>query len=368
MSYTKPTLAGYNANPPPDDGSEVAANEVRWDTHKTKLGDPLKNYADAINQAVKDAFDVQFLNAVVTVSIDYSVQASDRGKMLNVWNGATVTLPSAASVGTGFAVLVRNANGDSVVVSGAEQINGRAAYTISEGAFATFASNGDSWNAAGRSAEDPVIVDDGTLIRVTGLGFGTSGQFVDWFGPRPVNGNIDLCSEATAIYYLKTNGDRYTAGTDLSGDITASGQTTSISASASVTVGPFSTNGGRKRVSVSYAFTRTRAISNAVSYSGSAGATVLLERSFDGVTWTEIGVAESFVGAITEEIPGNTEFEPGVLQEQISGSFPREDTDNTVSATLRYRASLTSRTQHTFNSTPIGADVILQSLDLISVE
>jgi hypothetical protein len=296
------------------------------------------------------------------------VQASDRGKALNVSNGAQITLPAAASVGGGFSVVVRNANGDSVVVAGAEKINGRDSYTISEGAFAVFASNGAAWNAVGRSAEDPIIVDDGTNIRITGLAFGTSGQFVDWFGPRPANGNISLCSEATAIAYLKTDGSRYTSGVDLSGDLTASGQSASTVSNASVTVGPFSTNGARKRVSVSYAYTRTRAISDAVSYSGSAGATLVLERSFDGTDWTAVGASESFVGAITEETSGATVFEPGSLQEQISGSFLREDTDATVSATLRYRARLTARTTHTFNSTAIGADVIAQTIDLISVE
>lgn len=53
VTYSKPSISGYNASPPADDGSEVAANEIKWATHKDKLGDPLKTYADAVNDAVE---------------------------------------------------------------------------------------------------------------------------------------------------------------------------------------------------------------------------------------------------------------------------------------------------------------------------
>ena len=43
--YTQPTLTGYNATPPADDGTNVAANEVKWDKHIDKIGDPLKAFA-----------------------------------------------------------------------------------------------------------------------------------------------------------------------------------------------------------------------------------------------------------------------------------------------------------------------------------
>ena len=52
-SYSKPSISGYNSNPPSDDGSETAANEVAWQTHIDKIGGPIKSYADAINDAVE---------------------------------------------------------------------------------------------------------------------------------------------------------------------------------------------------------------------------------------------------------------------------------------------------------------------------
>ena len=49
--YSTQTISGYNATPPADDGSQVASNQVTWAKHKTKLGDPLKTLAEAIDTA-----------------------------------------------------------------------------------------------------------------------------------------------------------------------------------------------------------------------------------------------------------------------------------------------------------------------------
>lgn len=57
MSYTKPSISGYNANPPPDDASETSANTVRWSNHITKIGEPLKSYLDAVNNATESAWN-----------------------------------------------------------------------------------------------------------------------------------------------------------------------------------------------------------------------------------------------------------------------------------------------------------------------
>lgn len=55
--YTAPTLTGFNSSPPSDDGARTAANAVRWSTHLSKIGTPLKNYSQAVNAAVLEAFN-----------------------------------------------------------------------------------------------------------------------------------------------------------------------------------------------------------------------------------------------------------------------------------------------------------------------
>ena len=54
--YTSVSISGYNDNPPADDASEVADNQVEWAKHKTKLGDPVKNLSESINTNALSAF------------------------------------------------------------------------------------------------------------------------------------------------------------------------------------------------------------------------------------------------------------------------------------------------------------------------
>ena len=55
MAYTEVTIAGYNAAPPPDDGSSGANNQVSWTGIKTKLADPLKTAIESIDDNVASA-------------------------------------------------------------------------------------------------------------------------------------------------------------------------------------------------------------------------------------------------------------------------------------------------------------------------
>jgi len=56
MSYDKPTISGYNQNPPPDNGTTGSDNEITWAKHKAKLADPIKTLVDAVNQESFDAW------------------------------------------------------------------------------------------------------------------------------------------------------------------------------------------------------------------------------------------------------------------------------------------------------------------------
>jgi hypothetical protein len=47
--WTTVTVTGYNSSPPPDDGSQVAANKVTWSGTKTKLTDPLNTAIAALD-------------------------------------------------------------------------------------------------------------------------------------------------------------------------------------------------------------------------------------------------------------------------------------------------------------------------------
>ena len=54
--YTPVTISGYNASSPADDGSRVASNQIEWQKHVDKLGDPLKTLAEDIDTNVNAGF------------------------------------------------------------------------------------------------------------------------------------------------------------------------------------------------------------------------------------------------------------------------------------------------------------------------
>lgn len=56
-----------------------------------------------------------------------------------------------------------------------------------------------------------IVARAGGFMLVHGVGFGTTNQFIEWFGPEM---NIALCSETNAISYKKINGAAYNGGID----------------------------------------------------------------------------------------------------------------------------------------------------------
>jgi len=145
--YTKASISNYNDNPPPDDGTQNSDNEVTWSKHKTKLADPLKSFADAINNNVDSAFDKIFLNGITAISSNYTIQTSDRGKLISVTNTTTITLLAAGTAGGGFAIAVRNDGSNTVTVdgNGAETINGSTTIDLDPGDSLFITTDGSNW-------------------------------------------------------------------------------------------------------------------------------------------------------------------------------------------------------------------------------
>ncbi|WOF44376.1 hypothetical protein KNJ79_05435 [Sphingopyxis indica] len=99
-----------------------------------------------------------------------------------------------------------------------------------------------------------IITDTGTFMEVAGKGFGTSNQFLRWYGPKMA---LNLCSESNGVFWIKTNGDAYFGGTLSAGVLKNSLATSSTLPDASVTVGPYGTNGGPKVIALSWTYTQT---------------------------------------------------------------------------------------------------------------
>jgi microcystin-dependent protein len=106
--YTTQSIAGYNASPPPDDGSLTDANKLEWAKHKEKLGDPLRTLAEGINSQCVSAFNTLALN-------DWSAGVAAATVIETDWhNGAyytatgTRTYPAPSTLENGWHEYVYN--------------------------------------------------------------------------------------------------------------------------------------------------------------------------------------------------------------------------------------------------------------------
>lgn len=106
--------------------------------------------------------------------------------------------------------------------------------------------NGDLYVNSGK-----IVVDTGTHMKVIGNGFGSANQFVEWYGPKMA---LNLCSEANAITFIKTNGEAYYGGGFASGALRNGLGTSGLSTTQSVLLGPFGTNGNPITVAVSWIY------------------------------------------------------------------------------------------------------------------
>lgn len=207
-----------------------------------------------------------------------------------------------------------------------------------------------------------IVFDNGTYMKVQGLGFGSSNQFLEWFGPKVAS--YSLMTESNAIAYLKTNGSAYFGGTLASGILKNSAQTTNTAADASVTVGPFSTNGNTKTIVLSYEWKRTYTANSSTGSMAGGSATIVLERNLGG-SWVTIGTLTAN--------PNHTvvvDGEPGI-PDQVTGRLVGSTTitDNSAATSnMTLRARITARTLPTAGGTGITSDVTTQNISVISTE
>jgi len=207
------------------------------------------------------------------------------------------------------------------------------------------------------------IVQTGSFMKVSGAPFGSSNQFIEWYGPYFAS--LSSCTEANATYYLKTNGSAYFGGTLSAGVLKNAAQSTSVASDASITVGDFSSNGGVKTITLSYEYARGyQCNTNTGAITGSSNIAVLIEKSINGgSTWTTLATLT------VPDTERTVEVEPPDFDRvQYRASASTTLTDNTGAGNMRLRARLTSRTLPTLSGTGIFNFVETQNISVISIE
>ena len=102
--FSSQSASGYNSSPPPDDGSQTAANKITWSGIKTKLSDVLKTFIEAINSQLVTALDT----SNTSTSVNYTTVAGDHQKPIEVTGTTTISLGTAATMAVGYQAMVIN--------------------------------------------------------------------------------------------------------------------------------------------------------------------------------------------------------------------------------------------------------------------
>ncbi|CAN5319242.1 hypothetical protein BH11PSE5_BH11PSE5_20870 [soil metagenome] len=204
----------------------------------------------------------------------------------------------------------------------------------------------------------------GGFMKVMGDGFGSANQFIEWYGP--FFSDVANCTETNAISYAKTNGEAYFGGGLSSGVLKNEGTSTTISETASIVVGPFSSNGDPINInfSASYSFEQ-EANSSTASISGSGGATLTLEYETSG-GWnflTSIAVNEVQRQVIVDGEPGIRDK----MRWRMAAGGTFTWTFGAVSG-LRLRARWSGFSIPSFLGSGLGDQNIAQQTSIIAVE
>jgi hypothetical protein len=174
--YTSVSITGYNSNPPADDGSAVAANQILWSTIKTKLPDPVKTAVESINSGLVSAFGKVIGGAGVTsTGVSYGVQSSDQGKLVRATAASiTITTPDATTVTSPFVFAVLNNSTGTITIdgSGAQTVDGEANISVASGTGFMMFTDGSNWFTNGRfTAGSGIDVSSGVISAALPRGY-----------------------------------------------------------------------------------------------------------------------------------------------------------------------------------------------------
>lgn len=179
--------------------------------------------------------------------------------------------------------------------------------------------SGDLYMGTGR-----IVSKNGSFMKVQGSGFGSSNQFLEWYGPT--RSTLEQCTESIAITYLRTDGQAYFGGMVAEGQL-RSIKTTSELGLTQVANGPLVTNGRTRTWTAGLSVRRTGYRVSA--YAGPAGwsATFVIEQFVDNA-WSQRGEVGNLVGYSYES--GNNGYaspsEPAQFTQTASGSVTFNDT------------------------------------------
>lgn len=148
--YSGTSVSGYNSNPPPDDGSTGANNQISWSGIKSKLGDPLNTFATSVDSNLTSAFGKLLSGATaVKTNVSYPMSAADQGRLIvATTSGITITTPDATSVHSPFVFAFSNQSTSTITIAGfggTQTVDGNTSTTIYPGCGGVVWTDGSNW-------------------------------------------------------------------------------------------------------------------------------------------------------------------------------------------------------------------------------
>jgi hypothetical protein len=187
-----------------------------------------------------------------------------------------------------------------------------------------------------------IVFNNGTIMKVTGVGFGANSDLMEWTGPSMA---ISSCTKGNStISYTGTDGSGYFGGAFAAGQKTAAAQNPTVSASASISNTAFPYTGRGMQVIVGFSYTGVTtyapAAGTASTTTGSNSASVTLYRSINGGANVVVGTY-NFSGSWTKLTPDPGDG--GYLHSNCGGSTSVTDTANVANGeSLVYTATVTA--------------------------
>lgn len=185
-----------------------------------------------------------------------------------------------------------------------------------------------------------------THMRISAAqGFGSSNQFIEWFGPLIISDNevsYSALTEGNAITYLKTDGTAYFGGAIISGTLNTSLTTSSLSSSAVVEIGPFGSNGDAIAINCSVILSSIHgSLGPQQSTPPKPTCSIVLEEFISNSWIARQSASYTGTSSMRSSPEGGSDYANSGRQ-SLTGSFTYTDNKNTT-ANRRYRLRMTAR-------------------------
>jgi predicted phage tail protein len=299
------------------------------------------------------------LNVATLSAITANVGTLTAGTISN--NSGTNTINLSA---TGSSYFIDTPN-FTVTASGVASVSSLSSLSANLGTVTAGVVQNSSGSAKFDLTNGEIVFNNGSYMKVTGTGFGSSNQFIEWYGPT--QSSLSTCTETNALFYLTTSGGAYFGGTLLAGTLTNSTQATVLSNTNVADLGPYSSNGGTITITYSFSFTgytsfpgTSAGLSSYNSVTKQApNYTIVLSQSIGGGAFTDVATL-SGTGTYDDLAPVPADVAPGYYRQNMGGSGTYTDTAHST-ATREYKLRIT--TWNNIDSTVTANTLAIQSVE-----